>query len=133
MAPMAHNGLPKEEILRTLGAIDTLFARGRRGTVMPLRYVWRIEPAEGMYAESAPVEVLFSVPKKFFKRANKRNLLRRRIKESYRTAKHPLVERVRERGMHLTMAFIYSSKEISDYNTINDAVVRALSQICERM
>ncbi len=129
---MPCNGLPKEEILRTLGAIDALFARGRRISAMPIRCVWRtLSPDEA--SSGADVEVLFSVPKKFFKRANKRNLLRRRMKESYRLSKHPLVEMASSKGVRLHIALIYSSKELSDYTTINDAVNRILEQICERL
>lgn len=58
---------------------------GRAGFIFPFRYVWFAE------ADEIPsVEVLFSVPKKFHKRANKRNLLRRRTKEAYRLQKQTL-------------------------------------------
>jgi ribonuclease P protein component len=76
---------------------------------------------------------MFSVPKKFFKRANKRNLLRRRMKESYRQAKHDLVREATQKGVALNIALIYTSKEISDYNTINNVVCRILEQIRERL
>ena len=76
---------------------------------------------------------MFSVPKKFFKRANKRNLLRRRMKESYRQAKHDLVREATQKGISLSIALIYTSKEISDYNTINNVVCRILEQIRERL
>lgn len=139
-----RNGLSKGEIMRTASAIDTLFARGRRSSAALLRCVWRVSAvtsteteAEGQMVEGvrseADVCVLFSVPKKFFKRANKRNLLRRRMKESYRQSKHALVELAHTKGVHVDVALIYTSKEISDYNTINDAVGRILEQICERL
>jgi ribonuclease P protein component len=76
---------------------------------------------------------MFSVPKKFFKRANKRNLLRRRMKESYRQAKHDLAREATQKGVALNIALIYTSKEISDYNTINNVVCRILEQIRERL
>ena len=129
---MTCNGLPKEEILRTLGAIDALFAGGRRTTSMPIRCVWRtLGPDE--FPSDAKVEVLFSVPKKFFKRANKRNLLRRRMKESYRLSKHALVEQVAAKQIRLHIALIYSTKELSDYTTINDAINKILEQISGRL
>ena len=129
---MTCNGLPKEEILRTLGAIDALFAGGRRTTSMPIRCVWRtLGPDE--FPSDANVEVLFSVPKKFFKRANKRNLLRRRMKESYRLSKHALVEQVAAKQVRLHIALIYSTKELSDYTTINDAINKILEQISGRL
>ena len=126
------NSLSKREILRTPAVIDSLFAKGRRGTVAPIRYVWQvIRGTEQTSAEG--VGIMFSVPKKFFKRANKRNLLRRRMKESYRQAKHDLVREVAEKGISLNIALIYTSKEISDYNTINNVVCRILEQIRERL
>ena len=65
--------LPRAERLRTLGAIRRLFESGESGFVYPFRYVWFAEADDRMSAE-----VLFSVPKKFHKRANRRNLLRRK-------------------------------------------------------
>ncbi len=56
--------------MRSLGAIRRLFEQGESGFVWPLRYVWFAEADE-----VSSTEVLFSVPKKFFKRANKRNNL----------------------------------------------------------
>ena len=65
--------LPRSERLRSLGAVRRLFECGESGFVFPFRYVWYAEP------DTEPsVEVLFTVPKKFHKRANRRNLLRRR-------------------------------------------------------
>ena len=126
------NSLSKREILRTPAVIDSLFAKGRRGTVTPIRYVWQvIRGTEQTSAEG--VGIMFSVPKKFFKRANKRNLLRRRMKESYRQAKHDLVREATQKGITLNIALIYTSKEISDYNTINNVVCRILEQIRERL
>lgn len=79
---MSDRSLPRTERLRSLGAIRRLFDEGQSGFVFPFRYVWYAE------TDAVPsVEVLFSVPKKFHKRANKRNLLRRRTKEAYRLGK----------------------------------------------
>ncbi|MBO5759546.1 MAG: ribonuclease P, partial [Rikenellaceae bacterium] len=61
------------------------------------------------------------------------NLLRRRMKESYRQAKHDLVREATQKGISLSIALIYTSKEISDYNTINNVVCRILEQIRERL
>ena len=126
-----RNTLTKSEILRTPAVIDTLFAKGRRGTVAPIRYVWQV--TRGTEQATSGVSIMFSVPKKFFKRANKRNLLRRRMKESYRQAKHDLTREATQKGITLNIALIYTSKEILDYNTINNVVCRILEQIRERL
>ena len=117
--------LPRAERLRTLGAIRRLFESGESGFVYPFRYVWFAE------ADEIPsVEVLFSVPKKFHKRANKRNLLRRRIKEAYRLQKQTLKN---GSPANLDLALIYSSKEIVPYKTVENALRRILQQIAERL
>ncbi|MBQ7791450.1 MAG: ribonuclease P protein component [Rikenellaceae bacterium] len=73
------------------------------------------------------VEVMFSVPKRFLKRANKRNLVRRRAKESYRLNKGILTEVVGDRRVRI--ALVYSTKKIHEYKTINNAVERILGEI----
>lgn len=73
------------------------------------------------------VEVMFSVPKRFLKRANKRNLVRRRAKESYRLNKTILTEVVGDRRVRI--ALVYSTKKIHEYKTINNAVERILGEI----
>lgn len=73
------------------------------------------------------VEVMFSVPKRFLKRANKRNLVRRRAKESYRLNKTILTEVMGDRCVRI--ALVYSTKKIHEYKTINNAVERILGEI----
>ena len=123
---MPDRSLPRSERLRSLGAVRRLFEEGESGFVYPFRYVWLADPAA-----AGSAEVLFSVPKKFHKRANKRNLLRRRTKEAYRLRKAILGVGNRPKG--LDMALIYSTKEILPYNRIEHAVQRILEAIGERL
>ena len=87
--------------------------------------VWFAEPDT-----EQSVEVLFSVPKKFHKRANKRNLLRRRTKEAYR-----LQKQIVHNGapVNLDLALIYSSKEVLPYKTVANAVRRILESVVEHL
>lgn len=117
--------LPRSERLRSLGAVRRLFECGESGFVFPFRYVWYAEP------DTEPsVEVLFTVPKKFHKRANWRNLLRRRTKEAYRLQK----QIVRNGAtVNLDLALIYSSKEVLPYKVIANAVRKILEHVAERL
>jgi len=123
---MPDRSLPRSERLRSLGAVRRLFESGESGFVYPFRFVWFAE------ADTTPsVEALFSVPKKFHKRANKRNLLRRRTKEAYRLQKEIL--RRPNRASNVDFALIYSSKEILPYDRIAHAVRRILETIAEKL
>lgn len=118
--------LPKSERLHSYGAIRRLFTDGKSGFVYPFRYMF--------YTEESPqpeVAILFSTPKKFHKRANKRNLIRRRMREAYRLNKESLHAAVGNRKIEF--AIVYSSKTIHDYNTIENGVKRVLQQIMESL
>ena len=95
-----------------------LLAKGRHGKVTGVRYCFR--PDSG--AEDN--RIMVSVPKKMFKRAVKRNLLKRRIRESWRKQKHVLT---------LTggtdILFIYPSKEILSYEEIYSCVGNIIEKI----
>ena len=67
---------------------------------------------------------IISVPKKNFKRAVKRNLIRRRIKESLRLNRqnYPSLE-----AYHILI--IYVAKEILDYESIKEGLKEAIGKI----
>ncbi len=123
---MTSRTLSRAERLRTLGAVRRLFASGESGFVYPFRYLFYAEGDDRM-----SVELLVSVPKKFHKRANRRNRLRRRTKEAYRLNKERLADCGKSAAVDL--ALIYSSREILPYKTIEHAVRKILAQIAERM
>lgn len=123
---MPDHSLPRSQRLRSRGAIDRLFASGESGFIYPFRYVWYAEPD----AEPS-VEVLFTVPKKFHKRANQRNLLRRRMREAYRLQQQLL--RCAPGCANLDLALIYSSREALPYKTIEHAVRRILEAVAAQL
>lgn len=110
--------LPKKERLCGKTAISTLLAKGRHGKVPGLRYCFN--PDSG--AEEN--RIMVSVPKKMFKRAVKRNLLKRRIRESWRRQKHNLD------GLNgYDILFTYSLKEILSYEEIYEAVGKVVEKV----
>ena len=110
--------LPKKERLCGKTAISTLLAKGRHGKVPGLRYCFN--PDSG--AEDN--RIMVSVPKKMFKRAVKRNLLKRRIRESWRRQKHNLD------GLNgYDILFTYTLKEILSYEEIYEAVGKVVEKV----
>ena len=119
--------LPRSERLRSLTAVRRLFKDGASGFVYPFRYMVITEKSA-----SPSVEVLFSVPKRYHKRANKRNILRRRTKEAYRLNKATLTATAQERGLEVDIALVFSTKEILPYKTIEYAICKILSEVGSR-
>jgi ribonuclease P protein component len=132
---MSELTLTRAERLRSLKMVRRLFEDGRSGFIYPFRYMWLLDevPAEedSNVAVKVGTEVLFSVPKRFLKRANKRNLVRRRAKEAYRLGKATMIAKVGNR--HLSIALVYSTKKIHEYKTINHAVERILAEISSNL
>ncbi len=118
----APNTLPKQERLCGKKAIERLLARGRHGSVGPLRYIHLTDNRETYN------RILISVPKKLFKRAVKRNLLKRRIREAWRRLKHNLTPS--EHGRDLL--FIYSTKDVMTYQDIYSHIESIINRLNER-
>lgn len=116
-----RNTLPKTERLCGKTAISKLLAKGRHGSVQGLRYLC-------LYDSSADISrVMVSVPKKSFKRAVRRNLLKRRIRESWRRQKHALCVKG---GIDLLL--MYSAKEVLSYEDIYAAVGKVIDTLNAR-
>ena len=72
------------------------------------------------------------MPKRNHKRANKRNLLRRRTKEAYRLHKQPLWQRAEMQGVAVDLSLVYSSKEVLSYKAIEHAINKIIDEVAQR-
>ena len=118
MDTKAPNTLPKKERLCGKTSIGKLLAKGRHGNVPGLRFLYLTDTG------NEDTRIMVSVPKKMFKRAVKRNLLKRRIRESWRRQKHNLVL-----NGGTDILFIYPSKEILSYEEIYSSVGNIIEKI----
>lgn len=73
----------------------------------------------------SPNNIIVSVPKRLFKRAVKRNLLKRRLREAYRTQKGLLPPE------GYSILFLYNTKEVLDYAAMREQVGAILQKIAE--
>ncbi|MGN0201607.1 MAG: ribonuclease P protein component [Candidatus Cryptobacteroides sp.] len=115
--------LSKNERLCGKTRISALMSKGRWGKTDSLKYCYLEDSASpGSAGEN---RIMVSVPKKFFKRAVKRNLLKRRLRESYRTQKELLPPK------GLSIMFLYNSPEILESSSIREQVQTILNRIAD--
>ncbi len=111
--------LKKDERLSSKKDIQELFNNGSSFYLYPLKVITL--PT----TEATAHQVLFSVPKRNFKRAVDRNLLKRRMREAYRLHKHLLPTEPQV----LNIAYIYTSKDLLDYASIAKPIEQSLIRI----
>lgn len=80
-----------------------------------------------------PVQIMFSVPKKFHRRAVKRNLLKRRLREAFRLNKLPIYEALNSNQRKLYIGVVYSSGKVCEYITIEKELKFLLAQLETRI
>ena len=126
---MANFKLTQAERLCGKKRIDALFTSGNSFIVYPYPIVYRSVSD----TDNVPVSMFVSIPKKRFKRAVKRNLIRRRIKEAYRKNKHILTDTLQSQETALDMAILYLDREILDYQTLEKKLKDLLQKLKEKV
>ena len=115
--------LPQSERLKGKRAVSALMTGGRWGFTTHLKYCCRIRTQ----AEEDPVpgrsRIMVSVPKRLFKRAVRRNLYKRRMREAYRTQK-ALLE-----GVGADILFLYNTREDLPFEEVRAQVETILKRI----
>ena len=131
MTGLASATFSKKERIVSQKLIEQLFSKGNSHSTsaFPLRSVYmEKEREEG----EEPVLVLVSVSKRHFKRAVKRNRVKRQIREAYRHHKAILTEKVAE-GKQLAVVFIWLADELYESAQVERSVKHLLEKVAERV
>ena len=123
------NSFSKSEHLCGEKRINRLFTQGDAFIAYPLRVVYLIESK----SDSEAASILVSVPKKRFKRAVKRNRLKRLMREAYRLNKQDLTEKLNEKELQIHIAFNYVSDEEMDFATLEKKMKLTLIKLTEKV
>ena len=108
----------KNQKLKSNRDIAELFVSGKSIYFPPLKVNYKIFPSK-----SEPFMLAgFSVSKKFFKSAVKRNLLKRRMREAYRLNKQALEAKLSVSEQKVHLMFIYQGDKICALKEIENAV-----------
>ena len=115
--------LKKNERLCSFSEIQSLMKKGETFFHYPFKVVYQNISIEEEGTQT-PNAIMVSVPKRNFKRAVKRNLLKRRIRESYRLNKEILAA---PQGCRTNILFVYVSKDIKEFSYIEEKVKEILA------
>jgi len=115
----------KNERLCSKALIDNLFEKGQSFSIYPFRVLWLPADIEMPY----PAQVMISVPKKNFKHAVTRNLLRRRIKEIYRRNKDDFYQNLGQLNMKCMLALIYTGREVMASSVLEPKIIVILQRL----
>ena len=87
------------------------------------------EKEEQAINEESALKAGFAVSKRFFKKAVDRNRIKRLIREGYRLQKLPLQQAVENNGASMHLFFIYTGKELPQFNLIKEKTAAALQKL----
>ena len=116
----------KEERLCNKKLIEGLYHSGSSFLCYPFKASWQLVDAPQKF----PVQILFSVSKKRFKRAVDRNLIKRRTREAYRLNKQQyLYEVLISTDKKIVLSLAYVGKEIAASDFIEKKMLKLLTQL----
>jgi len=119
----------KEERISIQREIECLFKQGDTFISYPLRVTCvKQKPLSG-----STVAILVSVPKKKFKRAVKRNRMKRLIREAYRLNKNALIRHCQEKESGLLIAFLFIGNEMCQWKEMEAAMQKSLDTLKEKI
>jgi ribonuclease P protein component len=125
---MSHSVLVKTARLKSDKKISELFEMGKSLTSPHVRLTYLIETSE----KQVTIKAGFAVPRRNFKRAVDRNLLKRRMREAYRLNKNILESVLSPAQITISLMFIYQADKVEDYLKISDSIISLLKKLSMR-
>jgi ribonuclease P protein component len=115
----------KQERICSKKFLDKLFLEGKTMLVYPLKFNYLEISAE----DNSPCQVVFIVPKKRFRKAYKRNLQKRRMREAYRLLKDDNYKNIINKNIQLIISISYIANEILPFDLIFSQMKKGLFEI----
>ncbi len=120
---------PKSERLTGKITIDRLYKNGVTIKKFPLKLIF----IELEKPEDVPLQCVMSVPKRLYKRAVDRNLLKRRMREAYRHLKGDSITKIKELNRSYAIMFVYLGKNIDEQSSVQAAMDVCLRKFNEQL
>jgi len=117
----------KDERLCKKVLITDLYNLGKSFTVYPFRLTYLVRDFPSDY----PASLLISVPKRMIRQAVDRNIVKRRIRESYRKNKFILYDYLTEKQVKMIISITYTPKELLPYHLLQQKIIVLLQRLRE--
>ena len=123
MTLQVRPNLPSAERLKSKKEIEELFSKSSSFFVKPILLKYRVFRGNGTN------KVLVVVPKKHFRKAVHRNLIKRRLREAYRLNKHLLANS----NSHIHLAFLFLSPEELSFHQIQTKLISLMERLQQKL
>jgi ribonuclease P protein component len=121
------NSLGKKERLKSRKRLDQLFQEGKSFVLPPFRIYYQFHESPGTLSQ--PLQAGFGVSKRNFRKSVHRNRIKRLIRESYRTRKQPLLNRLNTGHRTLDLFLLYTGRELPEFSMLAEKMQLALDRI----
>ena len=122
-----HN-FPKNTRLTNKKSINNLFKSGTRLSEAPFLVFWNYS-----HLHDEKIKVLITVSKKTFKLAVDRNLIKRRIRESFRTQQNELVAILSQKNKSINIAILYNDTGLLKFNNVEKKIKLTLNRLINQI
>jgi ribonuclease P protein component len=125
------NTLRKDERLCNHKLIANLFKNGRYFFEYPFKVWYLLVDDKYPYFGKHPAQILFSVPKRQFRKAVERNFIRRLLKEGYRKNKAIAYDFLESNQKKIVLGLIYSAKTPLTAAEIEQKIIKSLQRLTQ--
>jgi len=125
---MSNFRFRKSDRLKRRKVIEAIFSSGQSVHAFPIHLIWTTSERIG----PSHIQVGFTAPRRKFKRAVDRNLLKRRMKEAYRLNKHLITDTITSEKDQISVMCLYLSGDILTFDVIQKGMTTALKRLADK-
>ena len=122
----------KDERISGKLTFQKIISDGKSYFKYPFKFYWRFSSDDQKY----PIQIGISISKKNIKKANKRNLMKRRIREVYRLNKHIFYKKLEDENIRIQLLIIFLADKPISFIEIRNSLITCLNdlilKVCEK-